>query len=545
MAAVQVDAVYRGHITTWDPGRPIAQAAAVVGRRIVAFDDEAESLARDAAVREDFGEAAIFPGFHDAHCHTNPFGIGLTELDLSTPPIQTLDQLYEAVATRAAGLEPDEWVIGSGYDQNKLGGSHPTRERLDRAAGGRPVWLRHTSGHMCVVNSPALDLIGAVVDAPVEGGAVQRDSSGQPTGLLEERAQSLVQRLILPRSVESLAAAIGRAHEVYLGEGITSVCDAGIAGGWIGQSPIELSAYQLARDTGRLPVRTTVMISSDALEPASAHADDQGLAVGAGMRTGLGDEWLRIGPVKVFSDGSLIGRTCWMEHGFDDDPANTGYPQADPERLREVIIGAHLGGWQVATHAIGDAAVRFVLDCLEEALALRPRPDHRHRIEHCGITPATSLERIARLGVVPVPQGRFIGEIGDGMLRALGSGRVGDAYRLRSFSDVGVTLPGSSDRPVVDGRPLLGIQDMVVRATESGAAFSPEEALTPEQALRAYSAGSAFAERSDHERGSLLLGQLADMVVLGADPREVAPTEISSVPVVATVVGGRIAFDGR
>jgi len=234
-----------------------------------------------------------------------------------------------------------------------------------------------------------------------------------------------------------------------------------------------------------------------------------------------------------------------MEQGFDDDPANTGYPQADPERLRAVIVGAHLAGWQVATHAIGDAAVSFVLDCYEEALAAKPRADHRHRIEHCGVTPAKSLARIADLGVIPVPQGRFIGEIGDGMLAALGSERALDAYRLASFVGAGVPLPASSDRPVVDGRPLLGIEDMVARRTESGALFGKDEALTVEQAMRAYSVGSAFAERTELDRGSLGLGQLADFVVLGADPRAVAVSEISSVPVVATAIGGVLAYDSR
>lgn len=543
---MRVDAVYRGAFNTWAPDRPVARSIAVLGGRIVAFDDDAEELAAGATIRDDFGSSPIFPGFHDAHCHTTGFGVALSELELSTPPITSLDGLYDAVAARAASLPPDAWVVGAGYDQNKIGGRHPTRQRLDEVAGGRPVWLKHTSGHMCVVNSAALALIGAAADQPVEGGSVQRDGDGEPTGLLEERAQSLVHALVLPRSLEDLAGAIGAAHDRYLAEGLTSVCDAGIAGGWIGQSPVELAAYQLARDAGRLRVRSTVMISSDLLAPVLAHEDDaMDLALTTGLRTGLGDDWLRIGPLKVFSDGSLIGRTCWMEHGFDDDPENVGYPQADPERLRAVITAGHRAGWQVATHAIGDAAIAFVLDTLEAAVAAFPRGDHRHRIEHCGITPLASLERIARLGVIPVPQGRFIGEIGDGMLAALGPGRVGDAYRLRSFLQAGIPLPGSSDRPVVNGRPLLGIQDMAERRTESGVLFGTDEALSAELAMRAYSTGSAYAERVERDRGSLALGQLADFVVLGEDPRVVAGAAIGDIPVIATAVGGSICWDQR
>ncbi|MHB1989000.1 MAG: amidohydrolase [Acidimicrobiales bacterium] len=543
-----VDAVVRGQISTWDRARPRARALAVVGGRVVAFDDEAEELAPHARWTEDFGSLPIFPGFHDAHCHTTGYGLALAELDLSSPPILSLDGLYAAVADHARSRGPEDWVIGTGYDQNKIGGAHPTRERLDEISEGRPVWLRHTSGHMCVVNTALLVRLGEAADRAVEGGVVVRDSKGEPTGLLQERAQSLVQALVLPRSLDALVEAIERAHGIYLSEGITSVCDAGIGGGWIGQSPIELAAYQMAKETSRLRVRSSVMASADLLEPVSGHRDDEmeaALGLRGGLRSGLGDDWLRLGAVKVFADGSLIGRTCCMEQGFADEPTNTGYLQSAPDQLKTVIVGAHLAGWQVATHAIGDAAVKVVLDCYEEALERKPRADHRHRIEHCGVTSNATVARIASLGVVPVPQGRFVGEIGDGMLAALGAERALGAYRLRSFLDAGIILPGSSDRPVVNGRPLLGIKDMCDRRTESGAELGPSECLTASQAMMAYSAGSAFAERTEADRGSLCYGQLADFIVLGADPREVTPSEIASIPVLATAVGGVFAYDGR
>jgi predicted amidohydrolase YtcJ len=528
---VRVDAVIRANITTWDQKRPTASAMAVHQGRVVAFDDQAEELAGDATVREEY-DGYVFPGFHDAHCHTTAFGLSLSELDLSTPPVHDLEQLYQAVESRARTTPPGEWVIGSGYDQNKIGGRHPELAKLDEVGLGHPVWLQHTSGHMCVINSAAADRFE--LPRTVPGGRVAFDGEGRFTGLLEERAQALVQQVVLPRSLETLAAAIGRAHERYLSEGITSVCDAGVAGGWIGQSPVEIAAYQLARERGVLKVRTTLMVSIDALQEVRGHRDDGldgALGLPGGIRTGFGDDVLRIGPVKVFSDGSLIGRTCWMDHGFEGEPENTGYPQADPEELRRAIVGAHLAGWQVATHAIGDKAVRFVIDCYADALGRRPRPDHRHRIEHCGITTDAAVARIAELGIVPVPQGRFVGEIGDGMLAALGPARAAQAYRLRSFLRAGAILPGSSDRPVVTGRPLLGIQDMVRRSTDSGSPFGRDEALTVEEAMRAYSLGSAQAEHADVTRGALRLGQLADFVVLGEDPRRLPPQDIGSVPV--------------
>jgi predicted amidohydrolase YtcJ len=538
---MRVDALYRGRFVTFDAARPVSWLLAVTGGRIVAVDEEAEGL--DASIREDFGACTVWPGFHDAHCHTAAFGLGLSELNLSSPPIESLTDLYDAVRAAATPLGPRDWVIGSGYDQNKLGGSHPWRQPLDEAAGGRPVWLKHTSGHMCVANSAVLDMIGAPLTEPIEGGRVQLGADGLPTGLFEERAQALVQGLRPQRSMEQLAEAIGRAHERYLSEGLTSACEAGVGGGWVGQSPVELGAYQLARDTGRLGVRTTAMISASVLHDTGAMpSDGLAAALDAGIRTGLGDEWLRIGALKIFSDGSLIGRTCWMHEGFEDDGANTGYPQADPVELRSTIIGAHRAGWQVATHAIGDAAVDFVLACYGDALRVQPRDDHRHRIEHCGLASDAAVNEMAALGVIPVPQGRFVGEIGDGMATALGPDRLAQAYRLRSFLDAGLALPGSSDRPVVDGRPLLGIQDMVCRLTQSGERFAPAEALTPEEALYCYTAGSAFATRCETERGRLSPGMLADFVVLADDPRQVDPGDIANVPVVATVVGGTVVF---
>ncbi len=538
---MRLDAILTGTFVTFDAELPTVGAIGVLNGRIVALGDDATAMS--AARTHDLGGAVGFPGFHDAHAHTSGFGRSLGELDLSTPPIRSLEDLYAAVGRRAASSPAGALVVGRGYDQNKLGGAHPARAALDGVAEGRPVWLQHTSGHMCVLNSVALAMVGSDLEADIDGGRVVRDAAGAPTGLLEERAQVLARRLAMPRSVASIADAIDRAHRVYVQEGLTSVCDAGVAGGWIGESEAELDGYQLARDDGRLLVRTTAMVAADVLHPMQRHDDDLAKrGVDAGIRTGLGDDWLRIGALKVFSDGSLIGRTCWLTRGFEDDPSNLGYPQDDPDVLFAQIVEAHLAGWQVATHAIGDAAVRLVLDAYEAALALHPRADHRHRIEHCGVTTPEALDRIARLGVIPVPQGRFIGELGDGMLAALGERRVADTYRLASFLRAGVVLPGSSDRPVVDGRPLLGIADMVSRRTESGRPFAPQEALSVEEAMRCYTLGSAVATRTEADRGTLRVGKLADVVVLGADPRALGddPAAIADVPVVATFIGGEL-----
>src|SRR6266702_3941852 len=415
--------------------------------------------------------------------------------------------------------------------------------RLDRAAPGRRVWLRHTSGHMCVVNSVVLADLGldaAATELP--GGRVATDHGGRPTGLLEERAQVLVGSLVYPYPLAELTEAISRATVCYLQEGITSCTEAGIGGGWVAHSPAELAAYGAARDQGRLGVRVELMPAAEVLHPLGAHAGDDLVAgLDLGIRTGFGDDWLRLGAVKIFADGSLVGRTAALHDAYPGS-GGVGYLQADAAELRAAIIAAHRSGWQVATHAIGDLAIDVVLDAYADALAQYPRRDPRHRIEHFAVVQPRQVARAAELGVTAVPQGRFATELGDGMLAAVGPDRHGWLYRQRSLLEAGMVLPGSSDRPVVAGAPLLGIADMVNRRTASGEPFNPDEAVTVEQALRAWTWGSAYASRQEHVKGSIARGMLADLVVLSEDPTAVSPDRIAGLSVLATLVGGQFAY---
>ncbi len=524
------------NVLTMDPGRPRASAIAITHGRIETVDPNELG---DAARVIDVHGATVLPGFHDSHNHMIGFGQSLAEIELSSPPIASLDELYAAVAERADGTPPGGWVIGSGYDQNKLG-AHPDRDALERAAPGRRVWLRHTSGHMCVVNSTVLVELG-LDNAPVEvpGGRVAADPDGRPNGLLEERAQVLVGQLVYPYPLSELTEAVERASDRYLAEGITSCTEAGIGGGWVSHSPAELAAYQAARDRGRLGVRVELMTAREVLHPLGAHpADDLDAALDLGIRTGFGDDWLRLGAVKIFADGSLVGRTAALHDDYAGNGNGRGYLQADAAELQSAIIAAHRSGWQVATHAIGDLAIDVVLDAYEIALTEFPRPDPRHRIEHFAVVQPRQVERAARLGVIAVPQGRFASELGDGMLAAVGPERHSWLYRQRSLLEAGMVLPGSSDRPVVTGAPLAGIADMVNRRTASGEPFNPGEAITAGQALYAYTRGSAYASRQEHVKGSIAPGLLADLVILSEDPTAVSPDRIAGLTVLATIVGG-------
>jgi predicted amidohydrolase YtcJ len=533
-----VDTVYAGARFLTGHEFTTVDALAVHHGRIVALGDDARELS--ARRRLDLGGAAVVPGFHDAHNHLAWFGMSLDELPLGDAHVRSVDDVYAAVARRAAEVPPGSWIVGNGYDQNKLLGGHPTAEALDRAAPQHLVWLKHTSGHMCVVNSAVLADLD--LDRVPEGGDVVRDAAGRPTGLLREQAQLLLHPLVFPVPVARVTRAVERANHALVAQGITSVQEAGIGGGWIGQTPIELAAYQIARAQNVLDVRVTVMIAADAMHAVeSAEEDEINFGVDLGLRTGFGDDRLRIGAMKIFADGSLVGRTAAMYDDYVGDDGERGYFQRPVEELRETIRRAHRSGWQVATHAIGDRAVGEVLDAYEAVLGAHPRSDHRHRIEHCGITRPEDVERIARLGVIPVPQGRFVYELGDGMISAVGAQRAQWCYRQKSFLDAGVEVPASSDRPVVDGHPLLGLRALIERRTATGAVLAADERLSPAQALRAYTYGSAYAGFAERCVGLLELGYLADFAVLSADPLQAE--HLGEVEVLATVIGGETVHD--
>ncbi|AIJ23432.1 amidohydrolase [Amycolatopsis methanolica] len=517
--------------------RPRAHTVGVLHGRIVGLDEEVEGLAARTVV--DGGGAVLTPGFADAHNHMVWYGLSLAEIDLSG--CRTLDELYDMVAARAAELPSDAWVIGSKYDDFVLGG-HPDRAALDRAGGGRAVWLKHRSAHMCTVSSAILAQAG-VLDGSArvpEGGVVARDDDGAPTGLLGEQAQQLVDVLVKPYPVEELAAAIERAAKVYVSEGLTAVTEAGIGGGWIGHSPAEATAYHLARERGALPLRVELMPASEVLHPLGGNPADTGsIGVDLGLRSGFGDEFLRLGPMKIFTDGALSSRTAALTEPFCSH-GGLGVLQDDPKVLRDTIVAAHRSGWRVAAHAIGDRAIDLTLDAFEEAQRVLPRPDVRHRIEHAAMVRPDQLPRLVALGVVPVPQARFLAEIGDTMAEALGEARVPWLYRQKSFVDAGLRVPGSSDRPCVGvGAPLAGLRSMIERTTSAGVVLSPDERVGAEEALRACTAHPAWASHQEHERGRLVPGLRADMVLLDDDPTTVPSERISEIGVLATFVGGR------
>lgn len=525
-----------GRILTCDADYPQAQRIGLHRGRIMGVDGQLDGLTAQNTV--DLDGAVVVPGFNDVHAHSVWFGLSMTELDLSTA--RTAQDVYEGVAARALSVPEGDWIIGAGLELLNLA-SDPTLAGLDAAAPNHNLFLKSNSGHSGLVNSSVLARIRLSGGGSAEqGGGIVRDRQGNETGLLEENALRLVQDLFMPYPLGNIEDALERATAVYATEGLTSVTDAGIAGGWIGNSPIEFAAYQNVLERGTLRTRMSPMITLDAL-----NIDAGGTrTLQAGIRTGLGDDRLRLGPVKIFTDGSLLGATAAMtEPYFGCDHSNSGYLQADPQELTRAALAAASAGWTLAMHAIGDAAVDLALETIEEARKRYGAPRSPHRIEHGGYVRPDQIARIARNDVVLVPQPHFIHAFGDGMRVLLGEDRAQHSYPVKSLLEAGAVLPGSSDRPVADGRPLRVMQSFVERTTASGAEYGPAERISATEALRAYTVGSAATTGTGDRLGQLRRDYLADLTVLADDPTTIEASRIGSIEVVATVLGGEATHD--
>lgn len=537
--------ITNANIITGDPDRPRARSVGLWNGSIVGVDDQLGALADSATNVIDAGGATVTPGFNDVHAHSVMFGESMIEINLAE--CVTAEQIYEALDSWCSGDNTSgigDWAVASNYRPLQITGDALRIDVLDRVTRGRPLVIKHNSAHAYTANSEALRRAGIALTDPEQpdNGVIGTDTDGHVTGLLDENAMRPLQALIQPEPQALLQEALNQATSRYVSEGLTSVTDAGIAGGWIGHSPREFAAYQTARDAGLLSTRMQTMVTIDALHDVpGAHDDPEVRSLTAGVRTGVGDEWLQIGPTKVFSDGSLIGSTAAMSEDYHHCNHH-GYFQGDPAVMRERALAAAAGGWSIAMHAIGDAAVVYATEVIAEAQRRYGAPSMPHRIEHGGVVTTEQLTKIARENAVLVPQPQFIAEFGDAMADKLGPARTELSYPAKRILDAGIVLPGSSDRPVADGAPLTVMQAFVQRRTETGQPYGPDDRITVEQALHAYTVGSAKATGWYGRKGQVRSGQLADLVILGEDLTKVPADRISSVPVLATYVGGRCVY---
>jgi predicted amidohydrolase YtcJ len=528
-----------GTILTLDDDHPRAEAVLTTNGRVEAVGSNDDLRSGHPAARQvDLGGRTVIPGFNDSHAHILSFGLDLGRMDVSADRVGSIAEIEQVVAERAGGAEPDEWLLGRGYDQNHLReGRHPSAGELDRASGGRPVVLWHTSGHVLAASRRALQLAGITEDTVTPPGSeIERDEQGRPTGVLKESpAMNLVARVLPPPSVEEGRDAILRAMEVMASQGITSASDAATGRG--DDVEPELAMYRGALESGRLQARITLMPQIIYVAPP----DSDRVLLPGDFDAGNRPDWLRIGSTKIFSDGALSTRTAAVRRPYQGNGGD-GILLWEPDVLAGMMRRAHRSGWHIATHALGDRAIETVLDCYGDVLAEMPRPDHRHRIEHCMMTDEGLAQRIKDLGVLPSLQPDIF-RLGDGYITALGPERASEVIPMALFNRLGIRVAFSSDRPVIPGDPLQCILDAMERRTPGGVVLGPQHRIPAMEGIRNYTTGGAFAGHLDGSRGRIRPGMLADFAVLDRDPTGAGPDDIRATNVTMTVLGGEIIFE--
>ena len=522
--------LYNGAVYTMNEHQPRAEALAIRGDRVVAVgrNQETRDLLRPGGGRVDLKGRCVLPGLTDAHLHFESLSLGLERLNAELP---TVGEVQAAVRERAQALPPGGWIRGHGWNHNRWDGEFPSRAALDAVAPEHPVFLTAKSGHAAWVNGKAMQMAGVDGNTPDPGhGALVRTAAGEPTGILLEGASDLVARAIPEPGLEEVVGAMRRGMDRALALGLTGVHDL--------DGTRALRAWQILREAGDLRVRVCKSVPCGLLDET----------IELGLRSGFGDEWLRIGGVKLFADGALGPRTAWMLEPYEGEPDNAGMALLAAEELADAVAKAGAAGLACLVHAIGDRANREVLEALG-AEREREREDGRaplrHRIEHVQVLHPDDVPRLAELGVVASMQP--IHATSDMVMAdRLWGARTAGAYAFLSLLERGTALAFGSDSPVEPLDPLVGIHAAVTRRGADGSpgpeGWHPEQRLTVEQAVRAYTTGAAWASGEEALKGCLAPGRLADCVVLDRDVFAVPPMEILETRAEATFVAGACAY---
>jgi predicted amidohydrolase YtcJ len=531
--------LYNGRVFLADSSNTVVQALAVRGGRVVAAGTDAEvrRLAGPATQLLDAQGRLVTPGFNDAHIHFGAGGLGL--LNVSLLGATSLAEIERRVAAAAAQAQPGEWILGRGWDQTRLPagelgpGGWPTSEILDRAAPNNPVWLSRVDGHTSWANRTAMRLagIGRGTQSPA-GGEVVRDARGEATGIFKESAEGLVGRHVPAPTLAQARRGIRAALDLAARTGVTSVqTDASV---------MDVQVYRQLRDADSLSVRVYGWFPLEARVIQALR--EQGITAPSG------DEWVRLGMVKGYTDGTLGSRTAYMLEPFADDHSTHGLPQYSNAQLDSLVHAADAAGLQVILHAIGDAANRQALDAFERAAAANGPRARRHRIEHAQVIDRDDIPRFRRLGVIASMQPTHATSDMRWAETRIGRARaVEGAYAWRSLLDAGAVVVFGTDFPVEPMPPVEGIYSAVTRQSreEPGmppGGWLPEQRLSRQEAIRLYTAAAAYGEWEEGRKGTLRPGMLADFVMWDRDLLTVPDVEILQAQPVLTVVGGRIVF---
>lgn len=526
-------AIVNARVWTGDAANPWAEAIAVNGERIAAVgtSDDVRRLAAGGEII-DAGGRLVVPGFIDTHVHFIDAGSDLSSVQLRDA--KTKEEFVERIRAFAATVPAGTWITGGNWDHSLWGGELPDRSWIDAATPGTPVWINRLDGHMALANSAALEAAGVTRETKdVEGGEIVRRANGEPTGLLKDNAMGLVDRAMPDPSDEMRDRALAAAMRHVAEQGVTSVHNMGSWG--------DLATFERARKANALGTRIYAAVPLASWE----RLRDAVAAKTYGGEDGRGDEWLRIGGLKGFVDGSLGSHTAAFHDPFDDAPKDRGLLVNTPEDLYKWISGADKAGLHVMVHAIGDRANNLLLDTYERVTNENGPRDRRFRIEHAQHLAPPDIPRFATLNVIPSMQPYHAIDDGRWAEKYIGD-RIKTTYAFRSLLDAGARLAFGSDWFVAPPVPLMGIYAAVTRRTlddRNPDGWVPEQKITVEEAVRAYTTGAAYASFEESEKGVLAAGNLADFVVLDRNIFEIPPEEIRSARVMTTVVGGRKVFE--
>jgi predicted amidohydrolase YtcJ len=523
--------VVNARIWTADARRPWADGLAVAGDRITAVGSSAEMRKRAAGETRvvDARGMLVVPGFIDSHIHFLEGGFGLSSVQLRDA--RTPSEFVDRIAAYAAKIPVGTWITHGDWDHERWGGELPRRDWIDAATPSHPVWVRRLDGHMSLANGAALAAAGVTRATPdVDGGTIVRDERGEPTGIFKDNAESLVARVVPRASAERQDAALDAAMRFVAERGVTSVHHMGT---WD-----DLGVFERAHAAGRLATRIYAAVPIHTWERLR-----DTIATG-----GAGDAWLRIGALKGFVDGSLGSHTAAMLEPFTDAPNDCGLFVNTPEDLYRWTAGADAAGLRLIVHAIGDRAIRTQLDVFERVSRENGPRDRRFRIEHAQHVAPADIPRFAALGVIASMQPYHAIDDGRWAERVIGAERARWTYAFRSLLDAGARLAFGSDWFVAPPTPLEGIYAAVTRRTLDGAhpeGWHPEQRITVEEALRAYTSDAAYASFEETDKGRLASGALADFVMLDRDITRGAPETIRDARVATTVIGGRVVHSSN
>jgi predicted amidohydrolase YtcJ len=522
--------IINAHVRTMDEGRPEAEAVAVIGNRIVAVGSTAEikRLVGPNTRVVDAGGRLVLPGFNDAHVHFISGGFQLANIDLRNAA--TPQEFAERIRRFSEKLPKGRWITGGDWDHERWPGAPlPTKELIDPFTPDRPVFVNRLDGHMALANSYVLKLAGitrATPDPP--GGQIVRDPrTGEPTGILKDAAMGLVYRVMPEPSFEEKLEAARRATDYAASLGVTSVQDM--------SAGADVGVYQTLLERGELKTRIYAVSPLPQWERLKA----------VGVRAAFGSPMLRIGGLKGFADGSLGSTTALFFEPYNDAPNTRGLATDEMPHMLERVRGADRAGLQVMIHAIGDRANHEILSIYEQVARENGERDRRFRIEHAQHLRAQDIPRFGRDHVVASMQPYHAIDDGRWAEKRIGPERIKTSYAFRSLIDSGAVLAFGSDWTVAPLNPLLGIYAAVTRRTLDGKnpnGWVPEQKISVEEAVRAYTVGSAYAEFAEKEKGRIAPGMLADMVLLSEDIFRIDPVEIEKTRVLLTIVDGRIVY---